>query len=154
MVHCICGVAARVPRLLLTRCLHCASQVVKKKVDAIRSLLVACREDEAVFIIRSLQGKMRVGLAEQSMLTGIAHAAILTPPIASADEVAQSLDLKLIRDEDLQGRLLEAEAIIKSAHSQVPSFDVIVPALLDKGLSEVFDQLWPHALLESTVSNV
>ena len=40
----------------------------QQKVAKIKSLLVACTETEAIYIVRSLQGKLRCGLAGQTYL--------------------------------------------------------------------------------------
>lgn len=48
-----------------------------KKVGIIKKLLSACQGNEAKFIVRSLEGKLRIGLADKTLVVAIAHAIVL-----------------------------------------------------------------------------
>jgi DNA ligase-1 len=48
-----------------------------KKVGIVQKLLTGCVGTETRFIIRSLEGKLRIGLAEKTLVTALAHAMVL-----------------------------------------------------------------------------
>jgi DNA ligase-1 len=58
------------------------NQSQKWKVEMIKKLLVRATDAvETKYIIRGLQGKLRIGLAQSTVLISLAHALALTPPI-------------------------------------------------------------------------
>eukprot|EP00985_Skeletonema_marinoi_P009372 scaffold4369_cov109-Skeletonema_marinoi.AAC.1 len=130
------------------------SQSQKWKVDKIKSLLVRAKGVEPKYIIRGLQGKLRIGLAQTTVLASLAHAVVLTRPKGVV--LLGEDGLKEIRDLDgkegaypdfarkmctknlpLDVKLETAVAIIKKAYSEVPSFDSLLDALLSVPLQEV-----------------
>ncbi|RDB29312.1 DNA ligase 1 [Hypsizygus marmoreus] len=96
-----------------------------KKVSIITKLLAACQDFEAKYIVRSLEGKLRIGNAERSVLVAVAHAAVL----AERERVGKKWS-----KEKLIARLEEGANIIKAVYSELPSYDEVLPALLEYGI--------------------
>ncbi|OAY77562.1 DNA ligase 1, partial [Ananas comosus] len=116
-----------------------------KKRNHIKGLLVAATDCEPQYLIRllqyidllHLQSKMRIGLAEKTVLVALGQAAVYSdacpaPPVK------------------IQSPLEEAAKIIKQVYSVLPDYDKIVPALLQevgpmlakptKAVSEILDK--------------
>ncbi|MCL4131771.1 UNVERIFIED_CONTAM: hypothetical protein GTU68_041944, partial [Idotea baltica] len=111
-----------------------ASQM--KKIDKIKSMLVACKGSEVRFLMRFLGGKLRIGLAEQSVLQAIGHSCFLTPPNQSFPPEILNAGKGLSAD-SLKAKSDEHAAIIKTVYCECPSFDAIIPVLLEKGVQEL-----------------
>ncbi|XP_058798851.1 DNA ligase 1 [Phymastichus coffea] len=107
-----------------------------KKIDKIQSLFVACRFSEARYLIRSLAGKLRIGLAEQSVLQALAQACAMTPPQQERPfEVLNAS--KGISSETFKQKYDELALILKTTYCQCPNYDKIIPVLLKKGIEEL-----------------
>ncbi|GAP86442.1 putative DNA ligase 1 [Rosellinia necatrix] len=107
-----------------------------RKVDLIKKLLSSAdahsigRVDiskdkggpsEAKYLVRFLEGKLRLGLAERTVLVAIAQAVI-------SHEMEQ--DGKVPTTTQME----EAESLLKSVYSELPSWDVIIPAMVKDGI--------------------
>ncbi|KAK1426267.1 hypothetical protein QVD17_14937 [Tagetes erecta] len=92
-----------------------------KKKNHIKGLLVAATDCEPQYLIRLLQTKLRIGLAEQTLLTALGHAIVYTEKKSSSSAHTDS-------------PLEEAAKIVKQVYSVIPVYDKIVPALLSGGV--------------------
>uniref|UniRef100_A0AAR2JR23 DNA ligase n=1 Tax=Pygocentrus nattereri TaxID=42514 RepID=A0AAR2JR23_PYGNA len=112
------------------------NSAMNKKIDIIKGLFVACRFSEARYIVRSLAGKLRIGLAEQSVLAALSQAVCLTPP---GQEFPPSvIDAgKGMSTESRRGWLEEKGLILKQTYCEMPNYDVIIPVLLKEGIDEL-----------------
>eukprot|EP00760_Papus_ankaliazontas_P012426 PhM_4_TR15288/c0_g1_i1/m.14738/K10747/LIG1; DNA ligase 1 len=96
----------------------------KQRGDKMTSLLREAKGAEVNFLVRALQGKMRIGLAEQSVLMALGYALVFhhTPGFA------------LLPAEQLQVKLAETADAIRRVYHEVPSLNMLVPRLLTDGL--------------------
>uniref|UniRef100_H2YDZ0 DNA ligase n=1 Tax=Ciona savignyi TaxID=51511 RepID=H2YDZ0_CIOSA len=105
---------------------------MNQKVGLVKSLIVACKQSEARYLIRSLGGKLRIGLAEQSVLVSIANAAFLTPPGQGILNAGTGIPA-----ETLKSKMDEKALILKTTYSELPNYDVVIKALLEHGLDDL-----------------
>lgn len=96
----------------------------ERKLGLIKKLLSACQGDETKWIVRSLEGKLRIGLAERTVLVGLAHSAILHRLGSKNNEFSA---------DELSAALEVGTALVKTAYSQVPNYDILVPTLIKAG---------------------
>lgn len=110
-----------------------------RKVDGIKKLLSAADvglakgqtvdinenkggPSESKFIIRALEGKMRLGLADKNLQVALAHAMVFHSVAKDGKKVPNDTELK------------KGEEVFKSVYNELPSYEVIVPALLKGGI--------------------
>lgn len=94
-------------------------------MGTINGLLAACQGQEAKFIIRSCEGKLRIGLAEQTVLGSLASAIVYARHAKDGG--------KKLSSEKIAKELEDASRIIKTVFSECPNYDKVVPPLLEGG---------------------
>ena len=128
------------------------SKSQKSKIDKIKKLLVRAQDPaETKYIIRGLQGKLRIGLAESTVLISFAHALMLTIPttvshqnVPSSKEEANGDGSEVSPNQELcdkslspEKRLEAAVNIVKQAYNEVPSYDSLLDGCLAVPLTEL-----------------
>ncbi|XP_068590898.1 DNA ligase 1 isoform X2 [Cebidichthys violaceus] len=112
------------------------NSAMNKKIDIIKGLFVACRFSEARYIVRSLAGKLRIGLAEQSVLSALSQAVCLTPPGQGFPPAVLDAG-KGKSAESRRAWLEEKSLILKQTYCEMPNYDVLIPVLLTEGIDEL-----------------
>ena len=122
--------------------------VASKKEGMITKLMVACKGEEAKFLIRSLQGSLRIGLQIKSVIASLARALVITPPkpAAAGNDATdgsggsgkQVVDTRqLLSEKKFQTTLEEGLSILKQAYIEVPNLDLLIHNILQYGLQEL-----------------
>ncbi|XP_028091861.1 DNA ligase 1-like [Camellia sinensis] len=93
----------------------------EKKKNHIKGLLVAATDCEPQYLIRLLQSKLRIGLAEQTLLAALGQAAVYAEKDSSPPA-------------HIDSPFEEAAKIVKQVYSVIPVYDKIVPALITGSL--------------------
>ncbi|KAG2182721.1 hypothetical protein INT44_005701 [Umbelopsis vinacea] len=99
-----------------------------QKIANISKLLVACQDSEAKYLIRQLEGKLRIGLAEQTILSALAQAVVLTNKKSSK-----------LSESQREQAFTSAVETVKAVYNQLPCYDMIIPALLQYPMEELQD---------------
>lgn len=94
-----------------------------KKIKLIKRMLTACEGVEAKFLIRSLQSKLRIGLAEKTALISLSKALLM-----NEFENAEEPSMELVE---------QAEQKIRDAFCQVPNYEIVINTCLDYGIMEL-----------------
>lgn len=104
---------------------------MNKKSDMIKKLIVACRECEARYLVRSLSGKLRIGLAEQSLLVALSQAVVTLESVTSENPVID-------RNSDrFKSRTAVVESLIKVAQCECPDYEKIMEVILKSGVDSL-----------------
>ncbi|ERF77230.1 hypothetical protein EPUS_05799 [Endocarpon pusillum Z07020] len=82
---------------------------------------------ESKYLIRFLEGKLRLGLAEKTVIVALAQAMV-------KHEAAQKGN-KLLSTE----QMAKGEAVLKAVYSELPSYEVIIPQMLAHGIFNLRD---------------
>lgn len=82
---------------------------------------------EAKFLVRFLEGKLRLGLAEKTVIIALAQA-VVSHEFAQQGKKTPSPD-----------QLAGGEAALKEVYSELPSYEVIIPAMLEHGIFKLHD---------------
>lgn len=82
---------------------------------------------EAKFIIRALEGKMRLGLADKTVQVSLAHAMVFHTVSKDNNKIPSEADLK------------KGEEVFKAVYNELPAYEVVVPALLKDGIWKLRD---------------
>jgi len=106
----------------------------KEKQKIVQRLLLAANGEEVRYLTRTLCQNLRVGAVRTSILTALARAMVRASGMPMGDE---GVELKGNSKAPLTPLYIQAESLIKQVFVKHPSYDDIVPALLDGGLTDL-----------------
>lgn len=102
-----------------------------KKIGIIVRMLTSCTGVEAKFLIRSLEGKLRIGLADKSILLALSKA-LLSYEYHKQDKPVSLISSTMIND---------AENQIKNAFNQVSNYQIIIDSAIEHGVLKLKDHI-------------
>lgn len=101
-----------------------SSQV--RRIGMVKRLLTACKGNEAKYIVRSLLGTLRVGMAEKSILVALSQAFV------AWEFEKQGKTPKV-------GDIIQGEEIFKEVYSRMPNYEVIINSAMKHGILNLVD---------------
>lgn len=107
------------------------------KINRIIKMMVAASKTEAKYISRALLGKLRIHLADKTVIAALATAMTLQQEGASTGTLLAKDGKKKSKltqkEEGLEDLIKQATATLNNVYSQLPVWDEIIPKLLEFG---------------------
>ncbi|CAD7935270.1 unnamed protein product [Amoebophrya sp. A120] len=100
----------------------------KTKQETMQKLIAATQRDEVKYLVRSFQAKLRVGINTATILTSLAHAVVFAE-CCDKQEIGKAA---FGTSEELDVKLQKMELAVKKAYCEMPNYERITKALLEK----------------------
>ncbi|ODV94097.1 hypothetical protein PACTADRAFT_50983 [Pachysolen tannophilus NRRL Y-2460] len=101
------------------------NQSQQKKIGIIKSMVSACQPNESKFLLRTLEGKLRINFGEKSVLVALAQAFI-------------SYEYKKLGKKKIDPEVItKAEDVMKDAFSQLPNYGILIETAFKYGVLNV-----------------
>ncbi|KAJ3193123.1 tRNA ligase [Irineochytrium annulatum] len=114
------------------------AETIDRKISMITGLLSDCTKSEVKFFVRSLEGKLRIGLAERTVIIALAQSFVYAEQskyLRMLHHINGCIAKKARVPSDKL--LSEAVNIVKQVYCQMPNYELLIPALIDKGVTEL-----------------
>ncbi|KAL3461265.1 ATP-dependent DNA ligase [Aspergillus heterothallicus] len=92
--------------------------------------------EESRYIVRTLVQNLRIGAVKTTMLIALARAFSISRPNDAAFTVCPQQELARLKKEELAGTYNAAEELVKASYARHPSYNDLVPCLLEIGVTE------------------
>jgi DNA ligase-1 len=87
--------------------------------------------------LRSLSGKLRIGLAEQSALSALSNAISMSLSTDSEQQIINYYKEKKIEADEAKKMMEENAKLLKQTYYQCPNYEIIIAAVLKHGLEKL-----------------
>ena len=91
--------------------------------------------------MRALGGKLRIRLAEATVLVALAHAVVFTNPLDTDFPPKYGGKQRKESEEDFKTRMDAAKELVKQAYFEHPSYDNLIPVMYAHPLEELPDRI-------------
>ncbi|EGE09473.1 DNA ligase I [Trichophyton equinum CBS 127.97] len=110
------------------------SQETKQRI--VEKLLQDTRgAEESRYIVRTLVQHLRIGAVKTTILIALARAFLYSKPPAATFPIRSRAELMSLSKEELSSIYSQAEDTIKACYARHPNYNMIVPCLLENGVS-------------------
>ncbi|KAJ5727498.1 hypothetical protein N7493_005318 [Penicillium malachiteum] len=111
------------------------SQETKQRI--VEKLLQDTRgAEESRYIVRTLVQNLRIGAVKTTMLIALARAFLYSKPDGAEFSIRPKHELSRLKKDELAEIYTNAEEIVKASYARHPSYNDLVPCLLEIGVTE------------------